>query len=76
MRIERPQGPGSQPAIDPVESTNSGNRPRRGTTRRHPPTPAPTRNQIMRSLLRIAVIVGTLIALLILLAAISPDTAR
>jgi hypothetical protein len=30
----------------------------------------------MRSLLRIAVIVGTLIALLILLAAISPDTAR
>jgi hypothetical protein len=76
MCAERPRGPGSQPAIGPVESTDSGNRARSGTTRRHPPTPAATRNQAMRSLLRIAVIVGTLIAFLILLAAISPDAAR
>lgn len=76
MRAERPQGPGSQPATGSGELTNSGNRAPRGTTRRHPSTPAATRSQAIRSLLRIAVIVGALIAFLILLAAISPDAAR
>jgi hypothetical protein len=76
MRPERPQGPGPQPATGPVEPTNARNCPRRGTTRRDPPTRAATRNEVIRGLVRIAVIVGALIVFLILLAAISPDTAR
>jgi hypothetical protein len=75
MRAERPQGPGPQPATGPDEPANDGNRPRPGTTRRRSPTGAAARNQAIRGLVRIAVIVGALIAFLVLLAAISPDTA-
>ena len=75
MRTERSRGPGPQPVPGSIETINSGNHQSAGTTQGHPSTPTANHRQVMRDLLRIAVIVGTLIASLILLAAISPGTA-
>ena len=75
MHTGRSRRPGPQPVPGTKEGTNSGNHQSAGTGPRHQLTPTATRNHIIRDLLRIAVVVGTLIAFLILLTAISPGTA-